>query len=64
MNSNILQPFLATAGVAILDGALATELEARGADINDALWSAGLLLENPDLPVSPGAAFLTTRRLN
>ncbi|MEM7537962.1 MAG: homocysteine S-methyltransferase [Chloroflexota bacterium] len=34
---------------AFLDGALATELEARGADLNDPLWSAKLLLENPDL---------------
>ncbi len=33
----------------ILDGALATELERRGADLRDPLWSARLLLENPDL---------------
>lgn len=31
----------------ILDGALATELEARGADLNDLLWSAKVLLEQP-----------------
>ncbi|MCO6479170.1 MAG: homocysteine S-methyltransferase family protein, partial [Phaeodactylibacter sp.] len=31
----------------ILDGALATELEARGADLNDPLWSAKVLLEQP-----------------
>lgn len=35
------QPFL------ILDGAMATELEKRGADLNDPLWSAKALLENP-----------------
>src|SRR3954454_15512342 len=33
----------------ILDGALATELERRGADLRDPLWSAKILLENPDL---------------
>ena len=37
------QPFV------ILDGALATELEARGADLNHSLWSAKLLNENPAL---------------
>lgn len=43
-----LQPFLDSQGVAILDGALATELENRGADLDGALWSARLLLEDPD----------------
>ncbi len=33
----------------ILDGALATELERRGCDLNDPLWSARVLLEQPDL---------------
>jgi len=33
----------------ILDGALATELERRGADLRDPLWSAKVLLENPEL---------------
>ena len=33
----------------LLDGALATELEERGADINDPLWSARVLLDNPQL---------------
>ena len=33
----------------ILDGALATELERRGADIKDPLWSAKCLLERPEL---------------
>ncbi|VTP65573.1 Homocysteine S-methyltransferase [Serratia rubidaea] len=33
----------------ILDGALATELEARGCDLSDPLWSAKVLLENPTL---------------
>ena len=33
----------------VLDGALATELERRGADLNDPLWSAKCLIERPDL---------------
>jgi homocysteine S-methyltransferase len=33
----------------ILDGALATELERRGADLKDPLWSAKCLIEQPDL---------------
>jgi homocysteine S-methyltransferase len=33
----------------LLDGGLATELEARGADLRDPLWSARLLLDEPDL---------------
>lgn len=36
-------------GFVILDGALATELEARGANLNHALWSAKLLAEDPAL---------------
>ena len=46
---NPLAPFLDAQGVMILDGALATELERRGADLRDALWSAKMLLENPAL---------------
>jgi homocysteine S-methyltransferase len=33
----------------ILDGALGTELQRRGADLDDPLWSAKLLLERPEL---------------
>lgn len=36
-------------GVMLLDGALASELERRGCDLNDALWSAKVLMENPEL---------------
>jgi homocysteine S-methyltransferase len=36
----------------VLDGGLATELEERGCDINDRLWSAKVLLENPDVIVA------------
>lgn len=43
------QPFLKRSGVVVLDGALATELERRGADLSDSLWSAKVLMEAPDL---------------
>jgi homocysteine S-methyltransferase len=33
----------------VLDGGLATELEGLGADLRDELWSARVLLEQPDL---------------
>ena len=33
----------------ILDGALATELEKRDCDLKDPLWSAKILMDNPDL---------------
>ena len=42
-----LQPFLNDQDVVILDGGLATELESRGADLRDELWSARLLIEDP-----------------
>ena len=41
--------FLDRQSALILDGGLATELEKRGADLDDPLWSAKLLIENPDL---------------
>jgi homocysteine S-methyltransferase len=46
---NPLEAILAEYPVVILDGALATELEARGCDLNDPLWSARVLLESPAL---------------
>ncbi|HET9590329.1 MAG TPA: homocysteine S-methyltransferase, partial [Anaerolineales bacterium] len=33
----------------VIDGALATELERRGCDLNDNLWSAKILLEQPEI---------------
>lgn len=46
---NPLYPLLDQRHVILLDGALATELERRGADLRDPLWSAKLLLEAPAL---------------
>jgi homocysteine S-methyltransferase len=45
----VTDPFDAFADVVVLDGGLATELEARGADLSDELWSARLLLDDPQL---------------
>jgi homocysteine S-methyltransferase len=44
-----LEALLAARPVVILDGALATELERRGADLFDPLWSAKTLVEQPGL---------------
>jgi homocysteine S-methyltransferase len=41
----------------LLDGGLATELEAQGADLRTPLWSAQVLLDDPDTVVAAHAAF-------
>src|SRR5712671_1963719 len=46
---SLLDSFWKRAGIVLLDGGLATELERRGADLRDSLWSAKLLVENPAL---------------
>ena len=51
-----LQQALA-AGPVVLDGGLSTELEARGHDVTSALWSARLLLTDPEAVVATHAAF-------
>lgn len=45
------------AAVLISDGGLATELEARGHDLSDDLWSARLLFDSPDEIKAAHAAF-------
>ena len=47
--SDPIGELLRARSVVILDGALATELERRGADLSDPLWSAKYLLERPEL---------------
>jgi homocysteine S-methyltransferase len=59
MINNPLQPFLERQGFFVLDGGLATELEARGCNIDDVLWSAKVLLEDPALIGSVGYDYLT-----
>lgn len=46
---NPIEKFLQNQNLIVLDGALATELEARGCDLNDSLWSAKVLMEQPEL---------------
>ena len=43
-----LAPFLDQNGFVVLDGGLATELEERGHELDDPLWSANLLLTEPE----------------
>ena len=43
--------------VLVSDGGLATELEARGHDLSDDLWSARLLFDAPDEIVAAHSAF-------
>ncbi|KAB8349590.1 hypothetical protein FH972_023614 [Carpinus fangiana] len=44
-----IKGLLDTKGYVVLDGALATELESRGCDISDSLWSCKALMESPEL---------------
>lgn len=46
---NPIQTILNDHPLVVLDGALATELERRGANLKDPLWSAKILLEQPEL---------------
>ena len=46
---NLIEKFLQDHKVLILDGAMATELEGKGLDLNAALWSAKVLAERPDV---------------
>lgn len=46
---NPIDTILETQPLVVLDGALATELERRGADLRDPLWSAKILIESPNL---------------
>lgn len=47
--NNPLFPQLNDQPFVILDGAMATELEARGCDLADSLWSAKVLMDSPQL---------------
>lgn len=45
---NIIDSLVKERGALVLDGALATELEGMGCDLNHALWSADVLLHAPE----------------
>lgn len=49
MTMNPVENILREFPIVILDGAFSTELERRGCDIKDELWSAKVLLEQPEL---------------
>ena len=55
---NPLIPFVRQQGTIVLDGGLATALEARGHDLNDPLWSAKVLFEDPGAIRDVHRAFL------
>ncbi|WP_338553725.1 homocysteine S-methyltransferase [Paenibacillus sp. KS-LC4] len=46
---NVIEDILQKHEIMVLDGAMATELERHGCDLNDALWSAQVLLSQPEL---------------
>jgi len=54
----VADPFDAFPGPVVLDGGLATELERRGADLRDPLWSAKILVEEPDRILDAHHAYL------
>lgn len=58
MRDNPLAPFLTAQGVIVLDGGLATTLEAMGHTLDPKLWSAGLLRDDPDAVRAVHRAFL------
>ncbi|MEH7096433.1 homocysteine S-methyltransferase [Neobacillus vireti] len=46
---NPIDAILSQHSIMLLDGALATELESHGCNLDDPLWSARVILENPEL---------------
>lgn len=48
LNRNPFGPFFDDTGFAVLDGGLATALETDGFVLNDALWSASVLRDDPE----------------
>lgn len=49
INNNPFKNLLNQKNFIIVDGALASELQRRGCDLNDSLWSAKVLFEQPEL---------------
>lgn len=49
MMSNVIDDILQKYPIMILDGALATELEQHGCNLDDPLWSASVLLDKPEV---------------
>ena len=53
-----MTPFLEQQGIMILDGSLGAELTSRGYDLDDELWSAKLLFDDPQAIVDLHRAYL------
>ncbi|XP_031631720.1 uncharacterized protein LOC116345989 [Contarinia nasturtii] len=49
MQKSPLTDLLTENGLIVIDGGMGSELEVRGCTLNDKLWSAKVLVENPDL---------------
>jgi homocysteine S-methyltransferase len=58
MTSDPFRPFLEAQGYAVLDGGLATALEAAGHALDTRLWSARLLIDEPDAVRAVHTAYL------
>ena len=58
MRTDRFSAHIARQGVILLDGGLATELERSGHDLNDPLWSAKVLLEDPGAILAAHLAYL------
>jgi S-methylmethionine-dependent homocysteine/selenocysteine methylase len=57
MSVHPFDQLLEGSGVVVLDGGLGTELERRGADLTDRLWSARLLADDPEAIVATHLAY-------
>ena len=57
MDATLFRSTLAAGEPVILDGGLATQLEAQGADLSDRLWSARQLIEEPEAITAAHLAF-------
>ncbi|MFC6253574.1 homocysteine S-methyltransferase [Secundilactobacillus hailunensis] len=52
MNNDLIKNWLEKQSALVVDGAMATELEKRGVDTNNELWSAMALVHDPDAVVA------------
>jgi homocysteine S-methyltransferase len=57
MDATRFRAVLAAPGVVVLDGGMATQLEAQGEDLSDRLWSARLLVDRPRAIVEAHLAY-------
>ena len=58
MTKSTFEQILAANRPIVIDGGLATQLEAQGCDINNPMWSASIIVENPQAIVDAHRAFL------